>query len=338
MLDFDSKGTLLIGAKSDQIYRLSKPYRNPEALVKLTNYPHSIAFRNNEIFIATSDALYQAPYIASQKIIPPVKLKKYALLPSGRGHSSRTVRVGPDKRVYISIGISGNCSDQYLGPEYSFKNHRGGVMVLNENLPKPVWEAHASGLRNPVGFDWHPETGDMYLTNNGPDHLGFDQPPEYFSRAAPGSFHGMPWFYFDGKSIQRDDCINSKPPRQQVEVEKPVLVFPSRNAPLGMAFVPLGGMDKRFEFDAIVALHGSWATQPKGSYLGDKSTRREPKLVIVRFENGRAQRIDDLVTGFQLNNGTRLLRPAGVIIGPDGDVYFTSDGGLHGLFRLRRLH
>jgi glucose/arabinose dehydrogenase len=97
-------------------------------------------------------------------------------------------------------------------------------------------------------------------------------------------------------------------------------------------------MDRRFEFDAIVALHGSWATQPRGSFLGDKSTRREPKLVIVRFENGIAKRIEDLVTGFQLNDGTRILRPAGVIIGPDGHVYFTSDGGVNGLFRLRRLH
>ena len=86
----------------------------------------------------------------------------------------------------------------------------------------------------------------------------------------------------------------------------------------------------------MVALHGSWGTKPTGGFFGSKASRRHPRLVVVRFKGNYAVRVDDLVTGFQLKNGDRWLRPAGVAIGPDGALYFTSDAGINGLFRLRR--
>ena len=196
------------------------------------------------------------------------------------------------------------------------------------------WETFGSGLRNPVGYAWHPQTGVMYASNNGPDHLGYDQPPEYFSRVTAGSFHGMPWFQFNGQQVRRDDCVASRPPRPVADVTLPVATFAARNAPMGVVFVPQGAMSKTLEFDAIVALRGSWATQSGGSRFGADATRRPPKIVVVRFKNGAAQRVDDLVTGFQLENGDRWARPVGVAIGPDGALYFTSDDGTNGLFRL----
>ena len=176
----------------------------------------------------------------------------------------------------------------------------------------------------------------LFASNNGPDHLGFEQPPEYFSRLSAGSFHGMPWFQFDGIQLQRDNCVSSTPPRPGAEVTLPAATFPSRNAPLGMAFVSKDAMDAQLEFDAVVALHGSWGTAPSGGYMGRSSTRRPPKLVVVRFQDGQAMRVDDLVTGFQLPDGERWARPAGVALGPDGALYFSSDSESHGLFRLKR--
>ena len=86
----------------------------------------------------------------------------------------------------------------------------------------------------------------------------------------------------------------------------------------------------------MVALRGSWGTRPYGGASGDPATRREPKLVLVRFANGEAHRVDELISGFQSTDGSRWARPVGVAIGPDGALYFTSDAGVNGLFRLRR--
>jgi glucose/arabinose dehydrogenase len=334
LFSFAANGDLLLGSKSGHVYRLPPPYTHPEVLVKLPDYPHSVALRDGEIFIAQSSGLYRAPYRNGQARLDPDALSLLAALPGGGGHSSRTVRVGPDRRVYVSLGISGNCSDEYLDASYPFNQRRGGVLVLDESGARPRLQPFATGLRNPVGFDWHPHTGILYASNNGPDHLGFEQPPEYFSRLLAGSFHGMPWFQYDGQRLQRDRCIDREPPRPLSEVSPPVATFPARNAPMGVAFVPKGTFNTQLEGDAIVALRGSWGTRPSGSAMGDPATRREPKLVRVRFSQGEAQGVEDFVTGFQLDDGQRWARPVGVGFGPDGSLYFTSDSGIEGLFRL----
>ncbi len=336
LLSFATNGDLFIGAKSGYIYRLTPPYTQPQVLLRTGGYPHSVAFRPGEILIAKTDGIYVAPYQPGQESIPPRSVKLLAALPGGGGHSSRTVAVGPDGRVYVSLGITGNCSAEYLDESYPFDKRRGGVLVLDESNDQAQWQTFASGLRNPIGFAWHPQTKELYASNNGPDHHGFNLPPEYFSRLLPGSFHGMPWFWYDGKKIKRDDCIDSPPPRPITDVQQPVVTFASRNAPMAVVFVPAGAMDKSLQHDAIVALRGSWGTQPLGGFIGLPSTRRHPKLVVVRFHNGVALRVDELVTGFQLANGNRWARPVGVAIGPDGALYFSSDSETHGLFRLRK--
>ena len=209
-------------------------------------------------------------------------------------------------------------------------------MVLNETTDPPVWKSFASGLRNPVGFDWHPKTKVLYASNNGPDHLGYGLPPEYFSKLLPGSFHGMPWYQYDGYRIRRDACAKGEAPYGIDEVSVPVASFPARNAPMGVVFIPPGTMDDTMTGDAVIALRGSWGTSPSGSSRGDPATRRPPKLVLVRFNNGEADRVDDLLIGFQRENGDRWARPVGVAVGPDGNLYFTSDEQTHGLFRLIR--
>jgi glucose/arabinose dehydrogenase len=335
-LTFAGNGDLFIGSHSGDVYRLPPPYDHPEVLVRLGDYPHSVALRPDEILIARTDGVYRAPYRPGQARLRPQDVTLLAPLPGGGGHSSRTVAVGPDGRVYVSLGIQSDCSDQYLGGGYPFEDRRGGVMVLDERNGRVQWQPYASGLRNPVGFDWQPDTHVLYAANNGPDHWGYDLPPEYFSRLAPDSFHGMPWFEYDGERLRRDDCIRRAPPRPERDVTLPVATFPARSAPLGMVFVPRDAMDASLVGDAIVALHGSWGTRPSGSFFGDPATRRPPKVVAVRFERGQARRVDDLITGFQLDDGERWARPAGVAIGPGGALYFTSDEGANALFRLRK--
>ena len=335
ILIFDQYGNMLVGSRSGHVYRLKPPYTEPESILFLSDYPHSLALRSGYLYIAQTSGLYRIPYRATDHLLEEGDVELVAKIPGGWGHNSRTVKVGPDNRLYLSLGISGNCSDQFLDERYPFNNRRGGVMVLDEHVAPPKWRTWANGLRNPVGFDWHPDTQVMYASNNGPDHLGYEQPPEYFSQLKKNSFHGMPWFQFDGKKIHRDDCIESKPPR--MDATPPVITFPARNAPMDVHFIASGHLDEKFHGDAIVALHGSWGTKPDGDSGGHPASRRPPKLILVRFEEGVATRVEDLVTGFQNEKGERLARPMGLGTGPDGALYFTSDGGTNGLFRLNRV-
>ncbi len=335
LMHFLPNGDLLIGSRSGNVYRLSPPYRRAQQLLRLPDYPHSVVYADGRLLIARTNGLYTAPYRLGQTQISPSSVKLLAALPKGGGHTSRSVAIGPDRRVYVALGNSGNCDDEYLGAGYPFERQRGGVLVLDESGAKARFKPFATGLRNPVGMDWHPLTGVLYASNNGPDHLGFEQPPESFARLTPGSFHGMPWFQFDGRRLQRDTCIDSEPPRPRAEVSLPVATFPARNAPMGVAFIPAGALDRRFSNHAIVALRGSWGTRPDGGARGDAATRRPPGLVMVRFEAGRASgEVVEVLGGLQRGDGSRLARPVGVAAGPDGALYFTSDSGLQGLFRL----
>jgi len=333
---FLPNGDLLLGSRSDNLYRIPPPYDQPQVLLTLSGYPNSLAYRAGQLLIARTDGVYAAPYQPGQSKLDPRHVTLLARLPAGSGHSSRTVIVGPSRRIYLSLGLSGNCSDQYLSERYPFAKRRGGVLVLDEDVSPVQWRPYASGLRNPVGLAWQPGSGVLYASNNGPDHLGYDQPPEYFSKLLPDSFHGMPWYQFDGSRIVRDNCIGTGPPRPAESVARPVATFPARSAPLGVTFVPDGAMGPGLVGNAIVALHGSWGTRPAGSWIGDPASRRPPALVVVRFEHGEARRVEDLVTGFQAQDGERWARPAGVMIGPDGALYFTSDGGTSALVRLSR--
>ncbi|WP_129139101.1 PQQ-dependent sugar dehydrogenase [Modicisalibacter coralii] len=330
LISLGRDGEMFIGSKADTVYRLTPPYDEAQVLVRLDDYPHSAVRRDDALYVATTDALLRADYHTGATLDAD-DFHEVAAIPGGGGHSSRSLSLGPDGRLHVSLGIQGNCSNQYLGRDYPFTDRRGGVMVLDESGDTPVWRPYVSGLRNPVGLAWR-DDGTLYVNNNGPDHWGFERPREVLERAEPGRFFGMPWFqWVDGKAT-RDDCIDVAPPQPASAVTPPVATFPARSAPMGLAFLP---DDHPLDVDLISVLHGSWATAPNGSAAGDPATRREPALMGVRLdEEGRNGEVVALVTGFQEAGGRRWARPVGVAVGDDGAVYFTTDVGETGLYRL----
>ena len=339
MLTRTAGDVLLAGSSIGDIYRIKPPYDKVEIIAEPGGFPHSVAVRNDELLVGMTDGVYRAPLheANSNKPLDDSDFERVAALPSGGGHASRTVAVGPDGKIYLGLGISGNCSDQYIGEGYSFANQRGGILVLSESKNGSAqWKPYATGLRNPMGFDWHPGSGVLYASNNGPDHHGYELPPEYFSRIDSGSFHGMPWFWLNERNeLRADNCINSPSPRN--DARPPVATFPARSAPMGVAFVPQGALQPEMVGSAVVAIHGSWATKPRGGYFGSRATRRPPRVVLVHFREGEASEVIPFIEDLQDDEGDRLMRPMGVAFASDGALYFTSDGGIiEGLFRLRR--
>lgn len=343
--------SLLIGSKSGSVYQLDAPYNFPIEIAVLNDYPHSVVVFEAYLYVAHTSGVIRTPWpIDNDNQSLPLDnsdFEKVSALPGGGGHNSRTLKLGPDNRLYVSLGITGNCSNEYLDNSYPWNAQRGGLFVLdaitqNKEATTSQQNTHrltpyANGLRNPVGFDWHPQSKIMYASNNGPDHLGYELPRESFAKVTKNSFHGMPWFQWNGNQLMQDPCISKPPPRPGAEVVMPVATFPARIAPMDVGFIRRSNAAwESFRHDAIVALHGSWATSD-GTGRGDPASRREPMLVRVEFdEQGEATGdVHPFIEGFQLEDGSRWARPMGVAFGEDGSLFFTSDGGIHGLFQLK---
>jgi glucose/arabinose dehydrogenase len=323
---------LIIGSRGADVYRVKKPYKIPEILVSLPGRNHSVVYRDGQLFVAETAGLYAAPYSGPDTSLDPSDFTLYVGLPSETGgHWSRTVIVGPDTRLYIGIGISGNCSDEYLDVSYPFERRRGGVFVVDETVNPPQLIPYSSGLRNPIGVAFNPETSVLYASNAGSDNLGYNLPPEVFSPLSDRSFHGMPWFQYYGGAFRSGECAAGPAPRPSSEATPPGVTFEARSTPQGIAFVTDAFLGDYFTGNALVAIHGSWAVAPGGG----PETRRPPKIAMVKFSDGQPVDVMDIVTGFQRSDGSRFARPSGMLMGPDGYLYFTSDAGeVTGLFRL----
>ncbi|WP_051309133.1 PQQ-dependent sugar dehydrogenase [Desulfogranum japonicum] len=326
---------LLIGSRTGTIYRSAPPYSNVSVLVTMNGYIHSVAYRDGILYAAETAGVWYAHYNELSTTLTSNDFSLLTALPSATGgHSSRTIIVGPDNNLYIGLGISDNCSNEYLSNTYDFEHRRGGVFRLDESGSSSILVPYSSGLRNPIGLAFHPITEQLYATNAGPDNLGFYQPPEVFAQLTNNSFHGMPWYQYYNEAFRDGQCTTSTPPRPASEATPPAALFAARSTPQGIAFITGFSLGTARNGDAVVAIHGSWAV-PDG---GDASQRRPPLLATVHFNNNQPFSVNSLVTGFQRNDGSRFARPSGVLFANDNNLYFTSDGGdVTGLFRIRRI-
>lgn len=216
-------------------------------------------------------------------------------------HWSKTLRIGPDDKLYLAQGSTCNVCEEDDA-------RRATMMRLNRDGTEG--SIIATGLRNSVGFDWSPLDGGLYATDNGRDMLGDDFPPCELNRIVEGQFYG--WPYYNGDNIPDPD-MGSDPLAKERAPKPPVFGFRAHNAPLGIHFLRGDTLPKDYAGSALVALHGSWNRSSPDGY----------KVISLHWgANGVEAR--DFLTGL-LEDDRVIGRPVGVTQGIDGAIYVSDD-------------
>jgi glucose/arabinose dehydrogenase len=279
--------------------------------VVASNLPmvHGIAFHEDEVFLANVHSVYRGSVEADGSFGALTEI--ISDLPDGGQHGRRTLGVGPDDLLYISVGSTCDACPE-TNPEHA--------TLLRSTLVGQAAGARtilASGLRNTIGFGWHPVTDALWGMDHGSDWRGDDLPPEELNAIEAGKNYGWPYCY---GNRQPDPIIQDPPDTTKAaycaETEPPVLLAQAHEAPIGMAFYTGASFPARYLNGAFVAFHGSWNRKPATGY----------RVGFVSFEDGQPKAIEDFVDGFLIQDGTATFgRPAGIAVAPDGAVLFTDD-------------
>ncbi|OHV80977.1 PQQ-dependent sugar dehydrogenase [Ensifer sp. LCM 4579] len=274
------------------------------------NSPFGVAWADGTLYVAATDAILAYPYELGQT---EIKAAPRVLTPLPGGpidhHWTKDLALSPDGRfLYVSVGSNSNITENGLEAE------KGRAAIWQVDRQTGAARVFASGLRNPNGLNFHPETGVLWTVVNERDELGPNLVPDYMTSVQEGAFYGWPWSYYGNHVDKR-----VHPPRPDM-VEKaiaPDYALSSHVAPLGMVFTNGSAMPAPYANGAFIGEHGSWNRSAFNGY----------KVVYVPFENGRpAGKAVDVVTGF-LDGDQARGRPVGVAIDGTGALLVADDAG-----------
>ena len=271
--------------------------------------PFGMALIGNTLYVANADALVAFPYQAGATQITALP-RRIAALPAGRNHhwTKSLVANADGSRLYVGVGSNSNAGENGLDEEVN----RAGILEVDPATG--ATHVFASGLRNPVGIDWNPESGQLWVAVNERDEIGSDLVPDYMTSVRPGGFYGWPWSYY-GQVVD----TRVKPPRPDMVAKaiKPDYALGPHTASLGLTFADGARLGPAFANGAFVGQHGSWNRNPPSGY----------KVIFIPFAGGRPVGPPiDVLTGF-LNGGKALGRPVGVAIARDGALLVADDVG-----------
>lgn len=263
--------------------------------------PFGMALVGSTLYVANADALVRFPYESGQTQIaaPAVKV---ADLPAGRNHHwTKSLIASPDgSRLYVGVGSNSNVAENGLTEEVN------RAAILEIDPATGAMRVFASGLRNPVGLAWQPQTGELWTAVNERDELGSDLVPDYMTSVKDGGFYGWPFSYY-GQHV--DTRVKEQRPELVAKAIVPDYALGPHTGSLGLAFSDRG---------AYVGQHGSWNRRPRSGY----------KVIFVPFSNGRpAGAAQDVLTGFVNAEGDALGRPVGVALDRTGALLVADDVG-----------
>lgn len=275
------------------------------------NSPYGMALVGKTLYVANVDAVQAFPYEEGATSIR-AKGRKIVNLPHDPpGHWTRNLLASPDgKLLYVAIGSATNIADDGLDVEAN----RAAIVEID--LTTGDNRIFASGLRNPVGMAWEPNSNALWTVVNERDMLGSDLVPDYLTRVEFGAFYGWPWNYWGGYEDRR---VEPRRPEVREYTKRPDYALGNHVSPLGLTFAKEAKLGAPFENGAFVGLHGSWNRIPPSGY----------KVVFVPFDDkGRpvGQPID-LLTGFLSKDGKAHGRPVEVRLDKTGALLVSDDVG-----------
>jgi len=275
---------------------------------------HGITIRDGRLYLATAKSVDVAD------IHPDGSLGDRRTivsdLPNGGQHPARTIAIGPDEMLYISVGSDCNACAEPNG------EHATLLRAPLNGSPRQVF---ARGLRNTIGFDWHPQSHDLWGMDNGIDNIGDDDPPEELNRITEGSDYGWPFRWGHNHLNRLFDRVMASEADFQKPTTPPVLTYTAHTAPIAMVFYKGSQFPARYQASAFVALHGSWNRASPVGY----------KVVSIIFVDGRPEQFEDFLTGFLIDEGhAQIGRPAGLAVTRDGAL-LVSDDSNGTIYRVR---
>ena len=307
LMALGENGTLFVGSRNaGKVYAVidkNKDYTADQVITiaENLNMPNGVAFRNGSLYVAEIHRVLRFDGIESRLTEPPKPVVVNDSFPDIVSHGWKFIRFGPDHKIYLPVGSPSNVSEE---------EDKRFATIMRMQPDGSGLEIFAHGVRNTVGLDWHPQTKELWFTDNGRDRLGDDLPPDELNHAPRKGLHfGFP--YYHGKDIP-DPEFGKK--RKLEEFTPPARDLGPHVAALGMRFYTGKMFPEKYRNQIFIAEHGSW----------DRSTPIGYRITIVRLKNNKAISYETFAEGW-LQGRKRWGRPVDLLILPDGSLLVSDD-------------
>lgn len=295
-------GVIFVGTRGHgNVYALI-PAKNPQeklraiTLLSGLNEPNGVAYYKGDLYVAETNRILKYKDVDKHLDNMPKPIVLNDQLPTNKWHGYRVIKIGPDENIYIGIGMPCNtCNHRNDQPLFG--------TITSMSLDGKNLKPYALGVRNTVGFDWHPKTKELWFTDNGQDMMGPDIPPDEINRASQGGLDfGFPYVY--GDNILSPDY--SQKDINNLTFQIPAFKLQAHVAPLGMKFY----QDNKI----LVALHGSWNRLEKVGY----------EIIQLNLDGNRVISMQPFITGW-LDEQNNWGRPVDILVLPDKSLLITDD-------------
>lgn len=273
--------------------------------------PCGVAFAEGSLYVAEVNRVLRYDDIEESLASPPQPVVVNDTFPSDAAHGWKFIRFGPDGKLYVPVGAPCNVCER---PDQRYST------IMRMNKDGSELEVFASGVRNTVGFDWHPQTNELWFTENGRDWLGDDVPPDELNHApVPGLHFGFP--YFHGNQIPDPEFGKNRNPASFTPCAQEL---GAHVAAIGMRFYTGSMFPEVYRNQILIAEHGSWNRSSKSGY----------RISLVRLDKGRPVAYEAFADGFMKSEKV-FGRPVDIEQLEDGSI-LVSDDFSHAIYRISR--